>query len=1252
MTIPFQELRWHTEYSTLTATGRLDEHIARAHEAGYGAVCLTEIDSMRATYLLHEGLANFNKEKKSAIRPIFGIEFSVCPDASVKGLVEEQKAELAAEGLKGHKLRRAIWTKERELGLTRTWRLCARAQNKAGLMNLYKLSSIAWTDGHFIRPRVDFKLLAEYSEGVSVSVGGPESLVLGHLVAGETEEGLDALDALREAFEGRMYLEIQPFEHVERHNVFAMKLHKRLGVPLIAVNDVLYPREDDTDAHQVVLCMARGKTLLEVDAPKSPVGRFIRTGDQMAAAFAAMCPILDKKLVREAIERTVEVAEEHQTTLEIDRFKALVPQPDLPADMDDYQYLKSLCLEGWHWRDIDSRAKEMAARDGVKTPEMRTTYMERLKKELKAITNQKFTPYFLIVRDLIYWARSQGIMTGPGRGSAAGSLVCYLLGITAIDPIEHRLMFERFISPNRIDMPDIDMDYEDNRRQEVIDYLHKKYGADRVCHIVTFGRMRGKAALRDVSRVMGIPGNEVSRVTSSIVERSSGDERVSQTVEDSFKEFKVCQDFDAKYPQVLPLVKKLEGTMRQTGVHAAGIVACGVPLNDVIPIERHKRNNIDVITTCMDMWGSEAHGLLKLDVLGLRTLSVIKDALNKIKERHGRDIDPEALPLNDKAVLQNFTDHHYVGIFQYDSTGAHAACEGIPFTSFEDVAALTALNRPGTMRSGLATEYKKRKLDPDRIKPFHPLVDNICSDTLGVLVYQEQVIRIFVEVAGYEPGTADSLRKKIAKKWGDEALGKERELFVKGATERGVDPVDAGKLMDNITFFGSYGFNKSHASAYGAIAYWGMWLKTYFATEFMWALMMNEPDRDEISRFSKECARLDIKVLPPDINVSGVGFTIDNDGHIRSSLADIKNVGEKAVQSIVGAQPFDSIVDLLSRVSGRNANSRVLGSLVKAGAMKSLLPNTKWALENVDEWHGRARKKKAGWEDEVSAAVEASASEPDYSEEDLLFLANEVAPLGSGAHPIEVYRSLLEGPLSDTKWLSLDDELFWGYQSAYIRGTLIEIKYNQVGDFDTVEPSEEEKLRKGWGKRYANVNIEDESGIQHRVKIDIDIFEEFRHIIDKGVGTCVAMHIAINKRFHNLRCHFMADLEEMRQKVKAGAEFTGWERCFIAPFPVGEYTTKAIAGKLPKGRGSFRLIGLITSVKQTFDKKGNQMCFFGVQDCEGFCIEVVVFSSVFETYGEYIVSGAIVEMALRKDKTSYLMSDDGIIDILGSLTAS
>jgi len=669
---------------------------------------------------------------------------------------------------------------------------------------------------------------------------------------------------------------------------------------------------------------------------------WFKTEREMRDGFAKYHPGLTESQVKRAMGNTLRLAESVTTSVESDRFQCIMPDVYVPKDLDgdEYAYMRRLCVTGWEWRKIPERAAAYSKRHGMPYDEALKAYKDRLKKELKALNDQSFIPYILFVNEVYVWARAQRIACGPGRGSAAGSIVNYLIGITSVDPVEHGLLFERFISPARIDMPDVDMDFEDVRRHEIIQHIRDKYGAECVSQIATVGRLKGKACLQSISRVLNIPKGEIMPVTKALLERSSGDERASATIEDSFKEFKVCRDFNAKYPEVLKYAKELEGLSKTLGIHAAGVVASPYALEKVLPLETRDYEGVRIPVTAVDFWGAEGFGLLKLDVLGLRTMTVLRYAREETLRRHGVDVDYEMLGLDDVATLKGFTDHEYTGIFQYDSPGADKVCSGVEFTHFEDIAAMTALNRPGTARSGLAGQYVARKKDPRLLAKaaFHPAVSAITSDTLGIIVYQEHVIKIFVQIAGFEPGTADSLRKKIAKKAGDETLGKEREKFIAGAMKRtGMTEAQASKIMDAITFFGSYGFNKSHATAYGMIAYWCMYMKMHYPLEFYRALLYCEPRHERIQAIAKDAKAHDIPILPPDVSVSQRGFTIDDKlKAIRGSLVDIKGVGAKAAESIMKNQPYTSVWDFIERVERRHVHKGVVHSLALSGALDEI----------------------------------------------------------------------------------------------------------------------------------------------------------------------------------------------------------------------------------------------------------------------------------------------------------------------------
>jgi DNA polymerase-3 subunit alpha len=942
----------------------------------------------------------------------------------------------------------------------------------------------------------------------------------------------------------------------------------------------------------------------------------------------------------------MEMAEIIDAKLHIDYHAALLPDPGVPEKFkgDQFAYIKALCLDGWTWRSIERRSGELAARRGVPHGPLYREYIERMKYELTALKRQKFVPYFLIIHDLYRFARGAGIMCGPGRGSVGGSLVAYLLGITSVDPIEHGLIFERFLSPERIDMPDCDMDFEDRRRHEIIEYLIHKYGRDKVSQIATIGKLSGKQCIRDVSRVLEIPLIEVNQVTNSIIERSSGDERASQTIADSFKDFEVCREFDKRHPKVLYHAKHLEGLAKNLGIHAAGVVTSPVPLTELLPLEIRKHNGQDVIVTALDMYGAAAVGLVKLDVLGLRTLTVIKECLEAIEAHTGKhiDLEHEDFNLNDRKVLDAFTAHDYGGIFQYDTPGADKICNGVKFTNFEDVAAMTALNRPGTARSGLASKFVERKKNPKLASKvdFHPKVSAITSDTLGIIVYQEHVLRIFTECAGFAPATADSLRKTIAKKIGDETLGKERENFVAGcAKTSGIDAKTANKIMDAITFFGSYGFNKSHATEYGMIAFWSMFLKVYYPLEFFWALLKNEPDRIRVAQLAKDVKKHDIKLMPPHVNVSRAEFSIDREHYaIRGSLVDIKGVGEAAAGAIMASQPFKDFFDFVGRVDRRKVHKGVILALTKCGALGKLIPSTKWFVENLDAiWALLAKNKMK----EVRALFDAAEGASDYGEEDASLLASSVNPLAFGKHPIDAYGEFISRVIR-VPLVSMSNEDFFkdnDGKGVYIAGVIVEVKYNQIGDFHNgTPPTELEKHRMFWGARYANVNIEDAGGKQNRTKFDIDIFNEFRPLIDSGIGTPVIAHVLANAKFENLRAQFAVDLSLLRKKLSDGAELSVWEMLVTGRHPAVEYPWKDketakkritnAAFRASKGGAAFT--GVVTHVRLKYDKNDNLMAFFGLLGGDGLYIDVIAFASTWQYVKGAIKSGRLVRCEVEK----------------------
>lgn len=1545
----FVSLHTHSDMSQLDGCGKINEYVKTAKARGHKAIAFTDHGTMRGLMTLYEQC------KEVDIKPIFGTEFYVAKNMRRKGLTEDEKAEITKGISKaGHKA--AIKAYEEREGIRDRWHITVWAKNNEGLRNLYKLSSASFIDGFYYKPRIDIDALIEHGAGLHVASGCLSSPINDHWLAGKKRDTFAYADRLHEAFKDRFWLELQPHAIREQRetNALMLKLHERYGgvSKFIATQDAHYVHQEDAPHHEVLLCIGTGSNLSDPSRFKFDGDEFhFRTRKEMWRAFKAHHEHIPGHVVKQALDATMELAESCDAKIEVDYHKTLLPDPGLPEKYagNHFKYLTDLCLEGWAWREVPKRAGSFAARERITKEAALEVYRERLKMELRALKVQRFVPYFLIVRDLYRFARESSIMVGPGRGSVGGSLIAFLLGIASTDPIEHGLIFERFISPTRIDMPDIDMDFEDRRRGEIMEYIRQKYGADKVCQIATIGKLSGKECIRSVSRVLEIPLNEVNQVTKSIVERSSGDERASQTIEDSFKEFDVCREFDKKYPDVLKHARVLEGMAKNLGVHAAGVVASPVTLTDVIPLEiRKQAGKPDLVVSAFDMYGVAAAGLVKMDVLGLRTLTVIKEALEQVEIRHGKHIDMERVSLNDPKVLAAFTAHDYGGVFQYDTPSADKVCTGVDFSSFEDVAAMTALNRPGTSRSGLATKYVERKKNPKLVEKidFHPAVSAITKDTLGIIVYQEHVLRIFTDIAGFAPATADKLRKTIAKKIGDETLGRERETFVKGAMEKtpGMTEAVANKIMDAITFFGcldgdeliagpqgskrisdikagdkilsykngrlvknrvkaagpsgwkrlvrirvggtrsvlasrdhwwlmndglyrktralrlgdriaisatecsptlkfirdeeelqerlrtqgvvegallsvlpegiqegedsrgeagrlraqqaagapsgevlegrigqdgfcrcrssagrigpgeqelegrlhsrllgsgevsafgseevralreeagsdtsgaehedasrpphesgqerqpqgehrddlpevplqgassgegirwlevtgleldgvaetfdlecegepanyvlanglishnSYGFNKSHATAYGMIAYWCMWIKVYYPVEFFWSLMKNEPERIDVQKIAKDAKKHGIELMPPHASTSKAQFTIDGDKRIRGSLVDINGVGEKAAEAVMAAQPFKDMVDFVARVDRRRCNRGAVVALAKAGALDGLLPNIKWFIENADAaWDALTSKRKRDTPEKLREMLAASAEMEDYNEEDKLLVGSKVSPLAFGRHPIDAYESFINGKVKATI-TEMGDEDYWKNfdgKGHFIAGVIVEVKYNQIGDFHTGPmPSDQERREQFWGARYANVNIEERSGKQNRVKFDHDVFDANRHIIDKGLGTAVLAHVTASEFTQTLRAQFAIDIEDCRTRYRADAVRTQWEMIVMGTHPAKVYPWKddtlrkarITNDRFWKSQNGGVFVGVVTNVRLKYDKKGGLMAYFGLIGGDLRFTEVTCFASMWLQIRAAIQPGKLIKIELARQPDTW-----------------
>jgi len=887
----FVHLHVHTEYSLLDGANRIKDLVARAAELGMDSLAITDHGVMY-------GVIDFYKQAlKAGIKPILG-----CEVYTARRTRHDKQPGVDAD--QGH--------------------LILLAQNNAGYKNLMKIVSLGFTEGFYYRPRIDMELLEKYNEGLIALSGCLSGDIARLLLNNEYEKAKEMALKFNNIFgEGNFYLEMQINGLAEQNlvNNGLIRLSRETGIPLVATNDAHYLTREDAKAHDVLLCIQTGKTINEENRMRfSSQEIYLKSPEEMAQLF---------KNYPEALENTVRIAE--RCNVEIEFGKLHLPEFKVEDGTEPFEYLKRLCFDG-----IREKLSAAGKTDGTELEK----YHERLDYELEIIKQMGYVDYFLIVWDFIRYAKDKGIAVGPGRGSAAGSLVSYSLGITNIDPLKYNLLFERFLNPERISMPDIDIDFCYERRQEVIDYVVRKYGEDRVAQIITFGTMAARAVIRDVGRVMDIPYGEVDVIAKMIPMQ------LGMSIDKALElnpELKERYESENQVRELIDMARLLEGMPRHASTHAAGVVISKDPITEYVPLQK----NDDSITTQFTMGVLEELGLLKMDFLGLRTLTVIRDTLEMAKKNYNVDIDINSLDMEDKEVFRMIGEGGTAGVFQLESPGMTQFMKELKPESFEDIIAGIALYRPGPMDQ--IPRYIKYKNNPESIKYHHPMLESILNVTYGCMVYQEQVMQIVREIGGYSMGRSDLVRRAMSKKKAD-VMEQERKNFVygitdengnitvKGAIRNGVDEETANKIFDEMMDFASYAFNKSHAAAYAVIAYQTAWLKRYYPVEFMAALINSCMGSGKISLYESECKALNIEVLPPDINESGAGFTVVN-GKIRFGLAAVKNVGENAVKEIIREREenglYKSFRDFCERVDERLINKRCIESLIKCGAFDS-----------------------------------------------------------------------------------------------------------------------------------------------------------------------------------------------------------------------------------------------------------------------------------------------------------------------------
>jgi DNA polymerase-3 subunit alpha len=900
----FVHLHVHTEYSMLDGAARVGDLVAEVARQQMPAIAMTDHGNVFGAF-------DFYKQATSVgVKPIIGIEAYVAPESR-------------------HEKKRVQWASGGDddvSGGGAYTHMTILAENNQGLANLFRLSSLASLEGYYYKPRMDRELLSRYADGLIATTGCPGGEIQTRLRMGNYREALRAASDYRDIFgASNFYLELMDhgIDIENRVRADLLKLAKELKLPLLATNDLHYTFAEDGAAHEALLCVQSGSTLADPKRFKFDNHEFyVKTAAQMRELF---------KDIPESCDNTLLIAERCNVTLR--EGENLLPRFEVPQGESEDSWLRALSHEG-----LKSRLGDRV------TP----VHLQRLDYELDVMIKMGFPGYFLVVADLCSHAREVGIRVGPGRGSAAGSLVAYALGITGLDPLEHGLLFERFLNPERISMPDIDLDFDERRRSEMIRYATEKYGDDRVAQIITYGTIKSKQALKDATRVLGYPYAIGEKLTKALPPSVMGKDITLGGVFDKDDprhgeagEFRTLYDTDADSKRVVDLAKGLEGLKRQWGVHAAGVILSREPLLDVIPI--HRREADGAIITQFDMGACEATGLLKMDFLGLRNLSVLDDALENIKLNLGIDIVLEDLPLSDQKTFELLSRGDTLGVFQLDGGPMRALLRSMAPDSFADISAVIALYRPGPMGENAHNNYADRKNGRKPVEAIHPELREplaeILGDTYGLIVYQEQVMAIAQKVAGFSLGRADLLRKAMGKK-NKEILDKEYIPFEAGMKANGFGDAAIKRLWEVLIPFSDYAFNRAHSAGYGVVSFWTAYLKANYPTEYMAALLTSvRDDKDKSALYLSECRRMGISVLPPDVNESNSEYT-PRGKDIRFGLAAIRNVGEGVVASIKSAREakgaFTSFGDFLAKVDAQVCNKKTIESLIKAGAFDEL----------------------------------------------------------------------------------------------------------------------------------------------------------------------------------------------------------------------------------------------------------------------------------------------------------------------------
>ena len=1067
---PFIHLHLHSEYSFLDSNLKIKQIIKRAKECSMPAVALTDHGNMiGGIHFYKEAIAN-------DIKPIIGSELYIAPNSRLK---KPNKGEL------------------------NYYHLIALVKNEKGYRNLCELMTYSYKDGFYRKPRIDKEILEKYSEGLIILSACIQGEIPYLILRNRYEEAREAAKWYREVFKDDYYLEIQ--NHGLEDQLIAMKgikeISKELSIPVVATNDVHYLTKEDSDAREILICIQTNYKITDEDRPmkKETDEMFFKSTDEMRNLFSDY---------QESVDLSFEIASKINFDFNINK-KYYLPEFDVPENFNVETYFEHVCREGFKDKLEEFKTKNTPIEE----------YEKRLDFEINTIKNMGFPGYFLIVWDIIHFAKNNGVLVGPGRGSVVGSIVAYVMGITTIDPLEYHLFFERFLNPDRVSMPDIDIDFDAKERDRIIEYIREKYGEENVALIITVGKMKAKMVIRDAGRALGISLSEVDKIAKLIPEDPKAELRKEIEVNEDLKSY-LAKD---EIKKLIDFALRLEKNARHTGVHAAGVVIAPRRIPEFMPLYRAK----NVMVTQFEKEEVEAIGLLKMDILGLKNLSIIKNTLKEIKEVKGEDVDIEKIDLNDKKTFKLFQKGDTDGVFQFGSPGMKSLLKNSKPEKIEDLIALNALYRPGPLDAKMTDAYVQRKKGLEKITYIFDELKPILKDTYGIIVFQEQVMKISVEIAGFTMSKADEMRKVMGKKKVEKIPVIKKE-FMEGGIKRGFDKKKLEELFSQMETFAKYGFNKSHSAAYAHLAYQTAYLKAHYPVFFMSATISFEAESNSTGskfiRYLNEARnkKMGIKILPPDINKSYEKFSVEDEKSIRFGLKGLKNVGEAAINAIIDEREkngeFKDLTDFLLRVDLSKVNKSVIESLAKAGAFDSFGLTRRTIVEKASEIISavmdmkKVKESKQGFLFDTPTSINIKNLE-EFDESELIANEKEIAGIYITINPLDKYSRELDR-ISNTRVIDILEDEF-NNSTVRIGGVITEIK----------------SKRSKKNEEYGTLMFEDLSG-RIEVLVFKDKWQKFKNELKKDRPYFLIGKLSNNGNGGNKTLYFddIFDLEEYLKK--------------------------------------------------------------------------------------------------------------------------